>query len=78
MRRKNFRRVYCRKHNSCDNKFFEKVQKKYQLSPTDILLCAEYTGKYIYPLSYACNELRIDLWMKEDNPVLMFYELKPF
>jgi transposase len=32
----------------------------------DVLVCAEYTGRYIYPLTIACQELSIFLWM--DDP----------
>ena len=38
--------------------------KEYEF--TDLLLCAEYTGQYIYPLCCACEELSIDLW--PENP----------
>lgn len=37
----------------------------------DILICAEYTGQYIYPLCCASAELGIDLWM--ENPVEIKY-----
>lgn len=33
----------------------------------DLLICAEYTGQYIYPLSCACSDLGIDLWI--ENPI---------
>ena len=32
----------------------------------DILVCAEYTGRYIYPLTVACRELGVFLWL--DDP----------
>ena len=32
----------------------------------DVLVCAEYTGRYIYPLTVACQELDVFLWM--DDP----------
>ena len=32
----------------------------------EFLVCAEYTGKYVYPLCCACSELSIDLWL--ENP----------
>lgn len=35
-------------------------------SMEEVLLCAEYTGRYIYPLTVACQELDIFLWM--DDP----------
>lgn len=32
----------------------------------DVLVCAEYTGRYIYPLTEACQELDVFLWL--DDP----------
>ena len=32
----------------------------------EVLICAEYTGRYIYPLTVACQELDLFLWM--DDP----------
>lgn len=37
----------------------------------ELLVCAEYTGQYIYPLCCACNDLSIDLWL--ENPVQIKY-----
>lgn len=36
-------------------------------SKEELLICAEYTGQYIYPLSCVCKDLEIDLWI--ENPV---------
>lgn len=44
------------------------------LSGTDVadsLVCAEYTGQYTYPLSCACSELGVDLWL--ENPTQIKY-----
>ena len=32
----------------------------------DVLICAEYTGRYIYPLTVACQEMEVFLWL--DDP----------
>lgn len=40
-------------------------------SVADFLICAEYTGQYIYPLCCACGELGIDLWL--ENPAQIKY-----
>lgn len=32
----------------------------------DVLVCVEYTGRYIYPLTVACQELEVFLWL--DDP----------
>ena len=37
----------------------------------DFLLCAEYTGQYTYPLSCACAEMAVDLWL--ENPAQIKY-----
>jgi len=37
----------------------------------ELLICAEYTGQYIYPLCCACADLAIDLWL--ENPVQIKY-----
>jgi len=42
------------------------ILKEYQLEVSDLLLCAEYTGQYTYPLACVCEELGIDLWL--ENP----------
>ena len=47
-------------------KAFKAAFKALGVSMEDILVCAEYTGRYIYPLTVACQELDIFLWM--DDP----------
>ncbi|OAV67213.1 hypothetical protein Barb6XT_01581 [Bacteroidales bacterium Barb6XT] len=37
----------------------------------DVLVCAEYTGQYIWPLCCACKELGMDLWL--ENPAQIKY-----
>lgn len=34
--------------------------------PEDVLICAEFTGRYIYPLTVTCQELDVFLWL--DDP----------
>lgn len=36
------------------------------VSTEDVLVCAEYTGRYIYPLTVTCQEMDVFLWM--DDP----------
>lgn len=47
--------------------------EKYSIlkSESRLLLCAEYTGPYTYPLCYVCEELRLDLWL--ENPAQIKY-----
>jgi len=42
------------------------ILKEFQLEVSNLLLCAEYTGQYTYPLACACDELLVDLWL--ENP----------
>lgn len=51
--------------------YFKKTLKENQLKVDDLLICAEYTGQYTYPLCCACNELGIDLWL--ENPAQIKY-----
>ena len=47
-------------------KTFKAALKVLGASLEDVLVCAEYTGRYIYALTVACQELGIFLWM--DDP----------
>ena len=47
-------------------KAFKAALKVLGASVDEVLVCAEYTGRYIYPLTMACQELDIFLWM--DDP----------
>jgi len=47
-------------------KAFKSALKELGATPEYILICAEYTGRYIYPLTVACQELNLFLWL--DDP----------
>lgn len=47
-------------------KAFKAALKVLCASVDEVLVCAEYTGRYIYPLTVACQELDIFLWL--DDP----------
>ena len=47
-------------------KAFKAALKVLGASVDEVLVCAEYTGRYIYPLTVACQELDIFLWL--DDP----------
>lgn len=47
-------------------KAFKSALKTLGTATDEVLICAEYTGRYIYPLTVACQELDIFLWM--DDP----------
>jgi transposase len=53
------------------NAYLKKVLKENGLCQSDLLICAEYTGLYIYPLCCACHESGIDLWL--ENPTQIKY-----
>ena len=47
-------------------KAFKTALKTIGATMEEVLVCAEYTGRYIYPLTVACQELDIYLWL--DDP----------
>ena len=47
------------------------LSKEHEIEVSQILVCAEYTGQYTYPLSCACEELCMDLWL--ENPAQLKY-----
>ena len=47
-------------------KAFKTALKAIGASLEEVLVCAEYTGRYIYPLTVACQEMDIFLWL--DDP----------
>lgn len=47
-------------------KAFRAALKALGVSFDSVLVCAEYTGRYIYPITVACQELDVFLWM--DDP----------
>ena len=44
----------------------QSIEKEFHFHFSELLLCAEYTGQYAYPLCCACTELKVDLWL--ENP----------
>lgn len=47
-------------------KSLEKALKALSIDVSESLVCAEYTGRYIYPLVCTCQNLNLYLWM--ENP----------
>ena len=47
-------------------KAFRVALKLVETTKDEVLICAEYTGRYIYPLTVACQELNLFLWL--DDP----------
>lgn len=36
---------------------------------SDVLVCAEYTGRYIYPLACSCHDLEVFLWIEDPTRI---------
>jgi len=51
--------------------FLKKILKENGLAVNDLLICAEYTGQYTYPLCCVCNDLGLGLWL--ENPAQIKY-----
>lgn len=47
-------------------KVFRSALKSLAAAMDEVLVCAEYTGRYIYPLTVSCQELDLFLWL--DDP----------
>lgn len=43
--------------------------KALSVTAGDVLVCAEYTGRYIYPLTVACQEMDVFLWLDDPTRV---------
>ena len=39
------------------------------IQPDDVIVCAEFTGRYIYPLACACDEMGLFLWMEDPTRI---------
>jgi len=50
---------------------FRSLLKTHVSEVSCLLVCAEYTGQYTYPLCCACEELSLDLWL--ENPAQIKY-----
>jgi transposase len=51
--------------------YLKKASKEYGFCQSELLVCAEYTGLYIYPLCCVCHESGVDLWL--ENPTQIKY-----
>ena len=51
--------------------YLKRILKGAESPQADLLVCAEYTGLYTYPLCCICHELGIDLWL--ENPTQIKY-----
>ena len=44
----------------------KRIMKEFDACQDGIMVCAEYTGRYIYPLASACSEMMIYLWLEAE------------
>lgn len=52
-------------------KILKAVLREQGVEAGELLICAEYTGQYTFPLCCACEALHIDLWL--ENPAQIKY-----
>ncbi len=51
------------------HKWFGRMKKSLKCCMDEVLLCAEFTGRYIYPLAVACHEEEAFLWMEDPSRI---------
>ena len=51
------------------HKWFGQMRKSLRCRMDEVLLCAEFTGRYIYPLTVACHEEEAFLWMEDPSRI---------
>ena len=50
-------------------KCVKRIEKESGVTNDDMLVCAEFTGRYIYPLVCACDEMGLLLWMEDPTRI---------
>ena len=50
-------------------KCVRRIKKESGVTNDDMLVCAEFTGRYIYPLVCACDEMGLLLWMEDPTRI---------
>ena len=50
-------------------KALRKGMKDHVVAPDDVVVCAEFTGRYIYPLVCTCDDLGLFLWMEDPTRI---------
>ena len=50
-------------------KCVKRIEKENGVTKDDMLVCAEFTGRYIYPLACACDEMGLFLWMEDPTRI---------
>ena len=50
-------------------KCVKRIEKTDGIAVDEMMVCAEFTGRYIYPLVCACDELGLFLWMEDPTRI---------
>lgn len=45
------------------------VLNDFSIPKNELLICAEHTGKYTYPLCCVCDELGLELWLENPSQI---------
>lgn len=51
------------------SKWIRNVKKSNKIDLDGLIFCAEYTGRYIFPLTVACHEEGVFLWMEDPTRI---------
>lgn len=51
------------------HKWFGLMRKSVECCMEEVIVCAEFTGRYIYPLAVACHEEEAFLWMEDPSRI---------
>ena len=54
---------------AASKKCVKKIEKENGVTKDDMLVCAEFTGRYIYPLVCASDEMELFLWMEDPTRI---------
>lgn len=58
-------------HQSAIMSLIHHLEKDYGIDNSQLLVCAEHTGQYTFPLACACKAMRCKLWL--ENPAQIKY-----
>jgi hypothetical protein len=56
-------------HQKSIERYLSEICSKYCVDPNGVIICAKYTGMYIYPLTVACQSKSYKLWMEDPTQI---------
>lgn len=56
-------------HQKSIEKYFSEICSEYCIDPDNLILCAEYKGMYIYPLTVSCQSKNYKLWVEDPTQI---------